>query len=195
VVPFGGWTKSEKGIAMNTYRRFAVVVILSLILASVCHAHEGENAVLTGLKYVVVSMSDLKPEIEKDGLKKSQLQADVELKLRTVGIDVLSIEAGLQKAAPLFHTEINIIKTTVPIACGEVQKDIIMYSGVIMIQLKEPVKVIRTATSEGVTTWSQYVFGATGQVSDIRNRLKSIMDDFVKAWLYSNTKKQHATGG
>lgn len=180
---------------MNTARRFILVVILSLSLASVCHAHEGENAVLTGLKYVVVSMSDLNPEIEKDGLTKSQLQADVASKLRTSGIEVLTIDAGLQKEAPLFHTEINIVKTTVPMVCGEVQKDVIIYSGMIMIQLKEPVKVIRTATAEGVTTWSQYVVGATGEVSDIRNRLKSIMDDFVKAWLYSNSKKQHPSGG
>ena len=180
---------------MNTVKRFIVVMLLTLSFVSVCHAHEGENAVLTGLEYVVLSMSDLNPEIEKDGLKKSQLQADVASKLKTAGVDVLTIEAGLQKEAPLFHTEINIVKTTVPLACGEVQKDIIIYSGMLMIQLKEPVKVKRTATSEGVTTWSQYVVGATGQLSDIRARLKSLMDDFIKAWVYSNSKKQHPTGG
>jgi hypothetical protein len=180
---------------MNRFGRFAVVVALSVVLPSVCHAHEGENAVLTGLKHVVVSLSDLNPDMEKDGLNKSELQADVESKLQMVGIEVLSIEAGLKKEAPLFHTEINVIKTTVPVACGEVQKSITVYSGLIMIQLKEPVKVTRTSTAEGVTTWSKHVVGATGDVNDIRRQLRNIMDEFVNAWLYSNSKKQQTTGG
>ncbi len=172
---------------MITATRLAVFVILAMAFAPVCQAHEGENAVLTGLKHVVVSVSDLNRDIERDGLRKSDLQKDVERKLKAAGMDVVSIEEGLKKEAPLLHVEANVITTR--IRCAPDQKETVVYSALILIALKEPVTVTRTSTAEGVTTWSKHLVGATGEVAQIRSQLQNIVDEFIQAWRYSNPKR------
>ena len=167
--------------------RLAVLTILTMALTPVCQAHEGENAVLTGLKYVVVSLADLNPAIERDGLRKADLQKDVEQTLKAAGIDVLSVEDGEKKAAPLLYVETNVVATR--FQCGTDQEDTVVFSALILVALKEPVTVLRTSTGEAVSTWSKHVIGATGEVVQIRNRVQNMLDEFVRAWRYSNTRR------
>lgn len=73
-------------------KMFSVMVMI-LIYSPVAHGQlsTGKES-LKGLKGVNVLVDNLKPDIEKDGLKTSSIQTDVELKLRMAGIKVLTFE-------------------------------------------------------------------------------------------------------
>src|ERR671924_598657 len=51
-----------------------------------------QNSSLRGLPGVRVLLTDLNPDAERDGLIKSEVQMDVELRLRNAGIRVLTEE-------------------------------------------------------------------------------------------------------
>ena len=89
-----------------------------------------------------------------------------------------------KKNAPLLHVEANVVASRLP--CGPEFKETVVYSALVLVALKEPVTVTRTATSEAVSTWSKHVIGATGEIAQVRNQVGNMTDQFIQAWRYSN---------
>ena len=70
---------------------------------------ETSRATLRGLEGVCVLIEDLTPEIEQAGLTKSQLQTDVELRLRQAGIPVLpQKEGGRMTTSPCLYVGVGL---------------------------------------------------------------------------------------
>ena len=95
-----------------------VVIILSffLFLESSILAINGlsNRATLRGLKGVRVLVEKLPPEVEQEGLKRDQVQMEVESRLRTAGIKVLTKEEAFNTLGEPFlyiNVNVNIAKT------------------------------------------------------------------------------------
>jgi len=141
------------------------------------------RATLRGLKGVGVLVEKLPPEIEQEGLKRDQLQMDVESKLRTAGIKVLTREEALNTPGEPFlyiNINVNIAKT---------ESDIYPYS--IDLLLIQKVSLLRDPklTSYAIT-WSTGGVGSIGKtiVRELGESVEAMVDGFVKAYLDENPK-------
>ena len=70
-----------------------------------------ERATLAGLNGVHVLVEGMNPDVERDGLAKSTMQTDVELRLRQVGIRVLTgTEQLLAPGRPYLYLRVSTLK-------------------------------------------------------------------------------------
>ena len=141
-----------------------------------------DDNMLRGLKGVNVMVADLRPEIERSGLSKTQIQTDVELKLRMAGIKVLSEEEYL--SVPGFpHLYVRI--------AGFKAEAIRHYVFSVSVELMQEVYLVRTApdfTEYGAVTWSHSIVGISPKLGTIRAGVKDMVDRFIKAYLSVNPK-------
>jgi len=166
----------------------ATLLLLSA-LTSVSVA-QGDDEVLTrpslvGLKGVFVLVEDLPDVAERAGLSKTQLQTDVELRLRQGGVPVLSQEQRRTAPGnPTLYVNVNVL---------QVSPEFYAFSA--LMELEQNVQLLRapSITQVGVPTWS-----ATGTLgtwsrdnfSDkVRQRVKDMTDQFVNAYLAVNPKR------
>src|SRR2546425_3316356 len=71
-------------------------------------AEEGARETLRGLKGVGVVVERVSPDAERDGLTQSQLQTDVELRLRKAGIPALTQEeCRATPGHPFLYVNVN----------------------------------------------------------------------------------------
>ena len=175
---------------MKAYRYISflgIVLILTLISPLVFAMDtESTRATLKGFTGMMVVIEAITPEIEKDGLTKSQIQTDVELKLRMAVLKVLTIEEGVQEEGkPYLYVNLNahkradssyIYKTRV-----EFKQEAFLRRNPIL--LKEHPSYLPT-----VATWSTGSLGINSSLSDIRNIIKDRIDIFLNAYLSVNPK-------
>ncbi len=167
----------------------ALLLILALTLTSTLSsplfAIDGvsNRATLRGLKGVGALVEKLPPEVEQEGLKRDQLQMEVESKLRTAGIKVLTKEEAFNTPGEPFlyiNINVNIVKT---------ESDIYPYS--IDLLLIQKVSLLRDPklTSYAIT-WSTGGVGSIGKqiVSQLAESVEKMVDVFIKAYLAENPK-------
>lgn len=154
----------------------AVLVLTSVNLGSIVFA--GGPEVLRGLKGVYPVATGLEPKIERKGLRTSTLQTDMELKLRVVGIKVLS-EKELFEAIgnPTLYLNVQVHRTKCYVY------DVTIELRERVVSRRRPMDVIWAATFIIPGT-----YGYVCDLSDIRNSAKDVMDEFINAYLYVNTK-------
>ena len=163
---------------------FSAGVFLALTLTtSLAWAVDDQSSqeTLVGLKGVRVVIEPLKPEIESDGLKESQIQNDIESKLKNVGIKILTrVERLQEKGRPSLYMNTNIFKS---------KRGFYVYD--IDIELNQKVILVRNPNIGEVfgSTWSTSVIGITPNLNEIRNEIKELMEDFLNAWQSVNPKK------
>jgi hypothetical protein len=137
---------------------------------------------LRGLAGVEVLVEDLTPEAEADGLWKTAIQTDVELKLRQAGIKVLTQKQSL--AAP-GQPCLHILVTTL--------KDQGQYIHGVSVELKQAVGLERDPSIAVfmATTWrGRGVLGTVGRekLQQVRSEVKDQVDQFINAYLSVNPK-------
>jgi len=129
---------------------------------------------LRGLKEFAVVV-DLSPELEKTGLRKEQLQTDVELRLRKAGIRVAS--AG----KTFFSVVVNGF-------AGPDQTGLHAYS--VKAALIQPVSLDRNPDiSIYAVTWSLSVVGLAGKnrvEGGVRSEVADLVDRFSNSYLSEN---------
>ena len=74
----------------------AVLCVWGLFVCGGSAQTEMDRKSLRGLKGIAVVVEALQPEAERDGLTKSQIKTDIELKLRQAGIHVLTTEESFK---------------------------------------------------------------------------------------------------
>ena len=160
-------------------------IFLSLFLLSSALAVNGisNRATFRGLKGVGVLVEKLPPEVEQEGLKRDQLQMEVESKLRTAGVKVLTKEEAFNTPGEPFlyiNINVNIAKT---------ESEIYPYS--IDLLLIQKVSLLRDPklTSYAIT-WSTGGVGSIGKqiLSQLRENVEAMVDVFIKAYLAENPK-------
>jgi hypothetical protein len=160
-----------------------VMLVVAVILVMTCTCSfalvdEEQRQVLRGLERVHVVIKRLKPEIELDGLYRSTLQSDVELTLQMAGMKVLSEEESLQTSGvPDLCLKVNALKCS----SGYVYN--------IGLSLEEKVTLSRRSIQISATTlriWEQ--LGIAHRLSDVRDSVRDLLEEFVKGWQAANQK-------
>jgi hypothetical protein len=134
---------------------------------------------LRGVDGFRLAVERIKPEIERDGLFRSTLLADMELRLRMAGIKVLSEDEAENKPdAPCLYLYVDALKCSL----GYVYK--------IRLSLMEPVKLMRNNMKISATVLRiPDELGIAPHLSEIRDAAGDFIDDFIKAWKLANSKK------
>jgi hypothetical protein len=154
-----------------------VAVPLILLLVSPCILGSDlpfDRATLVGIKSIRVIIEDLTPE-SPEGLTKSQLQTDVELKLRLAGAKV----PDSPSPHPYLYVRVNSMTSGVN------------YVYAITVSLEQPVTVLATNTLYPASTWSVDTIAIAGRsvaLEKIRSNVADSVDKFLNAYLSVNPK-------
>lgn len=137
-----------------------------------------EIDILKGVDGVRVEIKRLKPEIERDGLFRSTLQTDAELKLQMAGVKVISADDEADKPnVPCLYLNLDALKCSL----GYVYR--------IQLSLREMVTLARKPVKTlGTTYRTAERFGISTNLSEIREDAREVVDDFIKAWMEANSK-------
>ncbi len=172
---------------MTRLMRIFSVLVMILLLSSVVQAQSRQfvwgKDVLKGLKSVNVLVVNRSPDIEKDGLKTSSIQTDVELKLKMAGIKVLTEEESQKEPGkPFLVVRVNSFK----------DEKIKLYFYNIEVQLIEIVGLERDTNLRcNAATWSTIGNGRVGihEVASLRGITQTYVDKFIRAYLAVNPKE------
>ena len=141
---------------------------------------------LRGLQGIVVVVEDLHPDAERNGLTKSQVRTDVELKLRQAGIRVLATEeSGKTPGSPYLYVNINTVKNDVLYGA------LSTYAFSLQVAVKQDVTLTRDSNLTGsATTWEAQTLGTVGadNLSEVRKILGEVIDRFINDYLAENPK-------
>jgi hypothetical protein len=145
-------------------------------------AEQSQNSSLRGLPGVRVLLTDLNPDAERDGLIKTELQTDVELRLRNAGISVLTEEEWHKTPrTPLLYVKVDALKGSN-----------IAYAYYTNVLLYQRVSIEQTLNISGfAATWSTGSIGIAEQVKLkglVIGSLRNEVDEFIKAYLAENSK-------
>jgi hypothetical protein len=157
-----------------------VTIMLSFLFCSTLASEDSVSArkALKGLTGVRVVVEYFDPnDAEKDGLSKDKVQTDVELRLRTAGIKVLTEEKSLESPGiPLLRVKIINFK----------HNTYSLYSLSLIISLAQ-----RDPQGSVIdNTWTTQYGGLVGatDISQVLDKIKDSVDIFINAWLSVNPK-------
>jgi len=142
-----------------------------------------QSSSLRGLSGVRLLVTDLNPDAERGGLIKSDLQTDIESRLRKAGIRVLTEEEWRETPrAPLLYVKADALRGSN-----------IAYAYYINVQLYQRVSIEQTPNniSGFAATWSTGSMGIADQVKLkglVMGSLRNEVDEFIKAYLAENLK-------
>ncbi len=142
-------------------------------------------APLRGLDTVRVTLLPLDRDVENDGLSADLVRQDVELRLRKVGIRVLSEEEFKEKPlTPTISVKLLIAAHKGPAA------GLCTFS--LSLDLCELVTLARDSKITALaSTWHTSSLGAVGKgkVRELRSEVTDAVDDFLNDFLAANPKK------
>lgn len=167
-------------------RCFMITMVFVLLSPTAFgHATDGqsERETLRGVKALSVIVYDLDYEFEEYGLTQEKIQKDLEAKLRTAGIKVLSKEESMKvREAPLLGLMIGALRAFTA-------KDTEFYYISTVIKLRQNVYLERMPKNKvpGIATWSNTRFGINF-AHNIRSEVDDAIDKFITAYLSVNPK-------
>ena len=172
---------------METKNWLIVFIVFTLMILSETplFAINGKSnlATLRGLQGIGVLVEQLPPEAENKGLKKDQIQTEVESKLRKAGIKVLTKEeCGKTPGEPYLYINLNI-------NLAKTESDIYPYT--IDVMLIQKVSLLRDPQINSyATTWSTGGIGSIDKqiLGQLRESVLEVVNLFVNAYLTENPK-------
>ncbi|MGA9754851.1 MAG: hypothetical protein WBV23_06880 [Desulfobaccales bacterium] len=172
---------TDKKCILSLEKRVMALVVVLLLLPAVSHALTDEQKALVGLKGVHVLVENLKPEIERLGLIRDQIQTDVEMRLRKAGARVLTEkESQGTPGMPYLYVNVNAVTKPGSTFCA--------YS--IKVQLKKKVAIESGFKIPGVV-WHTTGYAGTCKITNItqiRNLVGDQVDQFINDYLAANPK-------
>jgi len=163
------------------------ILLFLVLLATPASAIDtpNERITLVGLTGIHVVFDEIGEEGERQGLSRARLQPEVERRLRSAGLRVLTATEALTSVGrPTLHLRVSLLR----IADGA---NFYVYS--IDLSLRQEVQLARDRTIESYAiTWSENrVAGATrgDQLAVVRSVLLKKVDEFVAAWRMSNQER------
>jgi hypothetical protein len=143
---------------------------------------------LTGV-WVFVNVTEESPSLERDGLTKSQIQTDVEIRLRKAGVKVLTLEELKQlRRRPALVIHVLASKNE---ALSKVLGENI-YAFTIQVDVKHTARLLDSTNNEIllVTTWSDTAVGMTTKrnIRTIREGVGDYVDKFINDYLAANPR-------
>jgi len=160
---------------------FTTVFVMRL-MSEVNGQSENEKKSLKGITKLAVLVEYIFPEIERDVIKRSTIQTEVELKLRMAGIKVIKpLDNNFIEGNPYIHVYPHILKL-----------DEVHYAFKNSVELKQSVKIFRNDEFITATTWENGSLGlaAKPQLNVIRDNIKDLVDVFINDYLEMNPKSR-----
>ena len=153
--------------------------ILAISTQAMAHLSSADRELLRSLDGFRLAVDRIRPDVERDGLFRSTLLEDMELRLRMGGVKVLSEEEAEKKPdAPCLYLYVDALKCSL----GYVYK--------VRLALMEPFKLVRNNVKVTATVLRiPDELGITSNLSEIRDAAVEFVDEFVKAWKAVNPKK------
>jgi hypothetical protein len=167
---------------MNCKKFVAIIVLVCLWVPSLSWAFD-QKEVLRGLKGVKVVVENIPPDIERLGLTKKDVQSDVELQLRKVGIKVF----------PNFQLpSMTALYVNVHALNPSQARQIVVYSINIMLMensyLKRDVGTVGDLKEVRAANWIKGTVGLIGtpNIRDIRKKVEEQVRLFISDYLSVN---------
>ena len=160
-------------------RHKTVLLFVLLFLSSQfsANAQSVKAPSLIGLAELNVVIEDLDDNAKVGGLTVSQLQTDVELRLRQAGLRVNTT------ALEFLHVRVTALG---PTAAGEV-------AWKVDVELQQPVIIVRTKEATTGTTWDASSIALSSSPSfipsNVRGKVRDFVDAFLNDWLSVNAKR------
>jgi hypothetical protein len=142
---------------------------------------ERTRATLRGVEGVHVVVEDLRPDVERAGLTRQQLQTDVELQLRQAGIPlVTSAERVHVPGQPFLAVAVHVV----PRADG------LLAAYAITVEVYQVASLETAAVKATVSTWSVGKTGSIGLplLAALRDSVKDSVEHFINAYLSVNPR-------
>lgn len=161
---------------------FAVVGLITVFSPVVSSGQDGakERATLAGLGGVHVIVEDLHDDLKRGGLSETILRTDVELRLRSVGIRVMTETEHLAvRYAAFVHVAV----------AGLQAQPLAGYVATVNVSLMQHVRLERDQSIRILAaTWSatELVTGPSTEI--IRRSVRDLVDGFANAYLAANPK-------
>lgn len=164
-------------------RQYINSLLALLILVIPLTAQEIDRAPLRGMDGIRVLVEDIRPDAEQNGLYRTQIEADVELRLRKAGIRIFSEEEHKRiPSLPYLHIRI-----------GTVRNDkFLIYAVSINVSLVQHVALVRDSNIRLLaSTWNKEHVGTVGVyvIGNIRGTVGDLVDQFANDYLAANPKK------
>ena len=151
-------------MANTTYKTLLSFGLLLLCSGGITlgQTREQSKASLRGLRGVFVLVADLELEIKQEGLSVTQLQTDVELRIRKAGIQVLTKEQWHETAGePYLYVNVH---------ARVLDQGQFPYN--VMVQLKQDVILVRNPSMQTpAVSWQMGGLGVAGDMKTIREFL------------------------
>jgi len=131
---------------------------------------------LRGLPGIEVEVENLEQEVERDGLTRAAIQADVANRLRTAGVAVYASQAANPSAAKAY---VYVHVTDVKLATGG------LYAVNVTVQVRQTVRSLAsTSNIVDAMTWdhNDILVVPTAQVADVRTVVDEFVDDLIQEW-------------
>ena len=131
---------------------------------------------LRGLPGVEVAVEDLAQDVERDGVTRAAIQADVVNRLQTGGVTVYPSQAANPSPAKAYlYVHVNSLKV---LTAG-------LYVMSVQVQARETVRSLASTTDiVDAMTWdhSDVVVVPISQLSSVRSVIGEFVDDFIRDW-------------
>ena len=129
---------------------------------------------------ISVVVTQIEPEIEKDGLTQDRIKTDIEENLRGAGIKVLSREAWQkEKGKPFIYVEPLIFKRKPKFGEG------VEYFGVIKVEFRQLASLVK---SPGIKvfapTWERSSITITKNLISVQEDINNKIDIFINSYKY-----------
>jgi len=166
---------------------FASLVFLSVGMTQASAAQESVNReALVNLTGVYVLIEGLPDDVAKAGLSVTQLQTDVELRLRQSGVRVLTTreERASVPGNPTLYVNVNAMEIAPK-----------FYAFNAALELEQDVTLVRapSVVLYSARTWSASSTLGTvsrGELADhVRQKVRDKTDEFINAYLATNPKR------
>jgi hypothetical protein len=157
----------------------AVMLVLLIVLPGTSRGVDNNwsRETLRGIKGVFLLVEVVEPEIESAGLTRGQIKADVELKLRMAGLNVLNPEEATKTPGRPWLA----LYPNIQITNGG-------YVYATMLNFYQDISLVRNNKRSIASTWSTASYGTTGSLANIRGKIKGLVDEFLSAWRSVNPK-------
>ncbi len=162
--------------------RSIAAIAAALLVASFPHRASAQTAVTTGkatlrgLPGVEIEVEPLEQDVERDGLTRAMIQADVTNRLRAAGVTVYASQtANPSPGKPYLYVHVNGVKVATP---G-------LWALSIEVQVRETVRsLVTTSDIVDATTWDHddVLVVPVAQLPSARTVILEFVDDFIQDW-------------
>lgn len=167
---------------------FMALFLFSLCLPLPAPAEDSEvtRNTLTGLRGVRVLVENLQPNIQayapKAGIAEFQIQQDIENRLRTAGIKILSGDGWLKSAGrPVLYVNINTHETERYWYAYDIKLEL---RQIVLLEVNPRIKTL-------ADTWSINITGETniGNLNILKKDALALVEGFIRAYKSVNQNK------